>query len=222
MAIRDAPWFEEAWKIFQKVGKPDRDFMLGGIKDWETVEDVPIKYNNFVNTLQVLIQEAWRRFKLETWGRPEINPKDFAGHAARVTMIDLGSHNDESQIAQMVQANWSSPEMPLAYSRNTKTIAVNMIYGLVQKAKRGWTPGLKEDPDVKIMEDEEGDGIQFFVKACVKVKAEGLKYHVLGLKDPNSSACGKIKAKDLEPAGHVPSSDLVCGKCLKARPDLFS
>ena len=72
------------------------------------------------------------------------------------------------------------------------------------------------------MDNEEDEVIQFFVKVNIKIKADGLRYHVLGLRDPTSSACGKIKAKDLEPAGHVPSSDLVCSKCYKARPDLFS
>ncbi len=221
VAISEANWFEGAWEIFQKTGSKDRDFMLGGIKDWGTMEEAPIKYPNFVNTQQVLIQEAWKRFKETTWGKPWSKPKDFAGHSARVTMIDLGSHNEESQIAQMAQANWSSPEMPLEYSRNTKSIAVNMIYGLVQKAKKGWVPGLMTDKDVKIIDDEEGDILQFFTKVNVKVKAEGLRFHVLGLKDPTRSACGRIKAVDLEPAGHVPSQDLVCEKCIKARHDLF-
>ena len=222
VAISDAKWFDGAWKVFQRTGSQDRDFMLGNISDWDTMDDDPIKYPKFVSMLQTIIEEAWRRFKITTWGSPKVNPKDFAGHSARVTMIDLGSHNGESQVAQMVQANWSSPEMPLEYSRNTKSIAVNMIYGLVQKAKRGWVPGLKADQDVQVMDDEEGDVVQFFLKTNVKIKADGLRYHVLGLKDPTSTACGKIKAKDLEPAGHAPSKDLVCGKCHAARPDLFS
>ena len=206
--------------MFQATGSQTRDFMLGGIPDWETMTDVPIKYGHFVNVLQSLIKEAWRRFTSSKWGRPTIDPASFAGHSARVTMIDLGSHNEESQIAQMVQANWTSPEMPLAYSRNTKSIAINMIYGLVQKAKKGWVSGLKEDQDVQVLEDEEEDSHQFFVKVGVKVKAEGLRYHVLSLTDPTHSACRKVKAVDLEAVGHVPSLDLVCGLCRKARADL--
>ena len=222
VSISGKNWFEGAWEVFQHTGSSERDFMLGRISDWETMEDTPIKYNHFVNSMQVMIQEAWSNFQDLTWGNPALDPADFAGHSARVTMIDLGSHNEESQIAQMVQANWSSPEMPLAYSRNTKSIAINMIYGLVQKAKKGWVPGLPQDQDVKVDDEEEAEVIQFFVKANVKIKAEGLRYHVLGLKVPTVSACGKVQAKDLEPAGHVPSSDLICGKCLKFRPDLFS
>jgi len=99
----------------------------------------------------------------------------------------------------------------IEYSRNTKSIAINMIYGLVQKAKKGWVPGLPRGQDVRVEDEEEAEVIQLFVKVNVKIKAEGLRYHVLGLKDPTVSACGKVKAKDLEPAGHVPSSDLICG-----------
>ena len=67
VSISEEKWFD-AWEIFQATGAKSRDFMLGGIPNWNEMDPEPIKYPRFVQLLQVLVSEAWKHFNSAKWG----------------------------------------------------------------------------------------------------------------------------------------------------------
>ena len=138
----------------------------------------------------------------------------------------------ESQTAQMVQANWQSPEMPLEYSRQTKVIAVNMVHGLVRKIRKGWRPGdlkgSKSRKDESSSDDEELQERAFFVRKDLKTSptvrpATEVKYHLQDRKDPTILACNiHVQVSNCEPMGaYAPEERMICSGCMRKRKDLF-
>ena len=133
-------------------------------------------------------------------------------------------------MAQMAQANWVSASMPMEYTRQTKSIAVNMIHSLVKKIKKGWRPGCSPASSAQSAEDDqssdEGENdLEFFVRKSGHLALEKLKFHVQSLDEPAFVAC---KARGLlisacDPVGSsVPDPKMICETCMKKRRDLFA
>ena len=167
VSLANVPWLTTGWKVFAEVGTLDRDYLLANVKDWNHMVDEPVHYNKFVLLFRTLIVDAWKRFDLAGWEKPEVDSEKFTAPSCRTTMLDAGSHAEVSPTAQMAQANWVSPEMLLRYTRSNKQIAVNMIYGLVEKVKKGWRPGFADADALEESEDEDAEepnDLVFFIK----------------------------------------------------------
>ncbi len=227
VAITKKPWLTEGLRIFEEIVPEKQDFMIFHLESWDTITNAPMEYGTFVAYMRAAIIFAWRKKFPE--GHPEIvlDEKKFTGHSARVTMIDAGSHSEESQTAQMVQANWQSPEMPLEYSRQTKMIAINMVHSLVKKVRRGWRPGnVKEtesSSDEELLQER-----AFFVRKDLKYNgglngAADVKYHLQDREDPTVLACNShVRVSSCESVGSfAPEQRVICKNCFKKRADVF-
>ena len=180
-------------KLFNEIAPEKSDFMIFHLASWDEIVNAPMEYATFVAYMRSAITFAWRKRFPDGHQEIVLDEKKFTGHSARVTMINAGSHAEESQTAQMVQANWQSADMPLEYSRQTKTIAVSMVHKLVKKVRRGWRPGnVKEtesSSDAELLEER-----AFFVRKDLKSgnNLQGIadvKYHVQDREDPMVLAC---------------------------------
>ena len=232
VAITKKPWLTTGLRIFEEIVPEKKDFMIFHLEDWSTISNAPMDYGSFVARLRSVVVFAWNKQYPD--GHPEVvvEDKEFTAHSARVTMINAGSHSEESQTAQMVQANWQSAEMPLEYSRQTKIIAINMIHNLVKKVRRGWRPGsslLQGSKDEQSSSDEEIlQDKAFFVRKDLKsgngvLAATEVKYHLQDFDDPTILACNKhVQILVCEPMGaFAPEDRMICQKCMKKRKDLF-
>ena len=232
VAITKKPWLTTGLKIFEEIVPEKKDFMIFDMEGWSTLVNAPMEYGKFVKRLRTVVHYAWNQVYPD--GHPEVtlNEEDFTGHTPRVTMIDAGSHSEESQTAQMVQANWQSPEMPLEYSRQTKVIAVNMVHGLVRKIRKGWRPGdlkgSKSRKDESSSDDEELQERAFFVRKDLKTSptvrpATEVKFHLQDRKDPTILACNShVQVSNCEPMGaYAPEERMICSGCMRKRKDLF-
>jgi hypothetical protein len=86
----------------------------------------------------------------------------LTGHSFRVTFLDAATHAGFGPNETMLQANWSSSAMPLKYTRDRRTIPMNMIKDVARSMRQGWCPGqLVESAD-----QFRGDG---FVKENAKL-----------------------------------------------------
>ena len=227
VAITKKPWLTEGLKIFEEIAPEKSDFMIYHLEDWGTISNAPMEYGTFVKFMRSAILFAWHKAYPE--GHPDIvlDATKFTGHSARVTMIDAGSHSEESQTAQMVQANWQSADMPLEYSRQTKMIAINMVHGLVKKVRRGWRPGDTKETDSS-SDEELLQERAFFVRKDLKTGssltlAAEVKYHLQDRKDPKILACNShVLVSICESMGsYAPEERMICKNCYKKRADLF-
>ena len=227
VAITKKPWLTEGLKIFEEIAPDKSDFMIYHLEDWGTISNAPMEYGTFVKFMRSAILFAWHKAYPE--GHPDIalDATKFTGHSARVTMIDAGSHSEESQTAQMVQANWQSADMPLEYSRQTKMIAINMVHGLVKKVRRGWRPGDTKETDSS-SDEELLQERAFFVRKDLKTGssltlAAEVKYHLQDRKDPKILACNShVLVSICESMGsYAPEERMICKNCYKKRADLF-
>jgi len=227
VAITKKPWLTEGLKIFEEIAPAKSDFMIYHLEDWGTISNAPMEYGTFVKFMRSAILFAWHKAYPE--GHPDIalDATKFTGHSARVTMIDAGSHSEESQTAQMVQANWQSADMPLEYSRQTKMIAINMVHGLVKKVRRGWRPGDTKETDSS-SDEELLQERAFFVRKDLKTGssltlAAEVKYHLQDRKDPKILACNShVLVSICESMGsYAPEERMICKNCYKKRADLF-
>ena len=227
VAITKKPWLTEGLMIFNEIAPAKSDFMIYHLEDWGTISNAPMEYGTFVKFMRSAILFAWHKAYPE--GHPDIalDATKFTGHSARVTMIDAGSHSEESQTAQMVQANWQSADMPLEYSRQTKMIAINMVHGLVKKVRRGWRPGDTKETDSS-SDEELLQERAFFVRKDLKTGssltlAAEVKYHLQDRKDPKILACNShVLVSICESMGsYAPEERMICKNCYKKRADLF-
>ena len=145
-------------------------------------------------------------------------------HSARVTLLNAAVHGKKSSEAIALQANWTAPgAMVLKYTRDRRTVPLEMVNELVAELKGDWVPtGDLVECDSEILPVDPVPA--FFMKipkaTRSNFKLELLKWHVSKSDDPTKTQCG-ISTAECEPMGSVlPGIEVLCTKCSSKRQDL--
>ena len=218
VSLAGVDWLQKGFEVYKSVTTKEgweADFWIPAAITWEEMSSSPVDYQRFVAQMRRCLTQIT---KLPGFADYEFNPDDYSGHTPRVTMINASSHAEESQLAQMVQANWKSAEMPLAYTRENKQIAIKMISSVVKKIKKGWRPS--EDREKIDHDSSDEDGVPETVFYVRNNRSRRLQYHMACRINTNRLACKDIKLTTCEPIADVsPDLTMICTDCLDARPD---
>ena len=201
----------------------------------------PLSYQAFTARVRGLLGEAYDRMVAD--GEPDTDGvalqtvQAFSAHSPRCTLVSALAHHGASPPVLQLQGRWKDPAMPAKYTRERGLLPLGAIASLAADVRRGWRPAAispprpeepKQAEDVAI-EDQQEEGEE----SASDLEDDPLlisfwepgpgtnvqRVHVLSLKDATLMACGSVGIAQCVPAEAAPPLSLVCGNCLRARPD---
>jgi hypothetical protein len=232
-------WLQCGWDEFQhQLGGAHRDYWMAELGDPETFHRAPVSYDRglkfFRFALQQAVSLAYKDNRCSEEARKSLTKviRSVTWHSARVTLLSAAVHKGRSSEEIALQANWKNPgALVLKYTRDRRTIPIQMVQGLVRDMRQGWRPGgqasRSEDASDSDVEDPsvEPSPLMFYVKRATVSNRSicEFKYHIMSAVDPRALACNTqgLTIDQCVPVGPaLPDRSLLCRRCLLTRPDL--
>ena len=231
MSFSGLPWLSKWWAAFNDTcSQGSRDFWMFEVGSEKDMLPEPVSHARGLQTLKFVVSRALdfscKKYLIEELDLVALKRHilRLSWHSARVTLLNAAVHAKKSSEAIALQANWTAPgAMVLKYTRDKRSIPLEMVNELVAELKGSWIPaGDVVECDSELLPP---DPIPAFFLKIPKAtrstfKIEMLRWHVSKLDDPTKTQCG-IATSECEPMGSVlPDIDVLCTKCAAKRADL--